>query len=110
MIILAIILFKMTFAIENVNWNAFLIADQNKLKANSKKIESLNGLESLTYLKSIDLSFNQIKQIDSLKNLTSLESLDLSVNQIKAIDSLKNLKSLRSLHLSNNLIKKIDFS
>ena len=91
MIILAIILFKMTFAIENVNWNEFLIADRNELKAYSKKIESLNGIENLAYLKSIDLSYNQIKQINSLQNLTLLRSLDLSRNQIREIDSLQNL-------------------
>ena len=60
MIILAIFLFKLTFASQNVNWNAFLIKDRNEINANSRKIESLNGIESLIYLKSIYLSYNRI--------------------------------------------------
>ena len=88
MIILAIFLFKLTCASQNVNWNAFLIKDRNEINANSRKIESLNGIESLIYLKSIDLSYNRIKQIVLLKTLTNLESLGLSVNQIQEINTL----------------------
>ena len=103
--ILPIILFKIVFASVNVNWYSYLSDNSIELKAISKNIESLNGIEIFKQLKSIDLSLNKIKLINQLEHLSSLESLILSNNQIKQINSLHNLTSLQLLYLANNQIK-----
>ncbi len=79
---------------------------------NIKKIENLETLTNLEYLR---LNRGRISKIENLENLTNLKFLDLSINIISEIggsESLKNLKVLRfgnSFELSGeNVIKEIE--
>ena len=68
------------------------------------KVE-LGGLEALTELTSLDLSFNKIKRIRNLSHLTKLRELYCVQNKISKIEGLKGLKDLRCLELGANRIR-----
>jgi Leucine-rich repeat (LRR) protein len=69
------------------------------------KIEGIDDLEKLEYLK---LDNNFITRIDGLEKLENLEILDLSRNRIEKIEGLENLKKLKILNLESNRITGID--
>ena len=69
---------------------------------------SIEGLDKLTELHSLDLSKNQLKSIKGLEHLPKLRSLDLSGNQLKSIEGLEHLSKLHSLNLSGNQLKSIE--
>ena len=81
----------------------FLLLSKNQL--NNINI----GLNSLSFLKVLDLSYNKISEIPiegSINNLPLLE-LNLEGNLLEDITSLGKLKKLSTLNCSNNLIKNI---
>ena len=49
---------------------------------NTNVIEKINGLDSLTKLTILNLSFNRIKKVEGLKKLKLLHTLDLTHNFI----------------------------
>ena len=79
-----------------------------KDKSEEEKIVSLKGLEKLTNLSSIDLTYNNITKID-VKELTELTEISLYHNKLTEIDVTNNSK-LKTLSLYNNEIKNIDLS
>ena len=80
----------------------------NTLYVFDKKISNLSGIENLSHLTSLNLSFNQISNIEPLKGLTKLTYLWLKGNQINDIGSLKELTHLTSLELENNQINNLE--
>lgn len=78
-----------------------------ELKAGSKDIKYINGIENLVNLQTLDLSFNQINDISALKNLTNLKKLNILDNQISDIGALKRLTNLQELSLGQNQISDI---
>jgi Leucine-rich repeat (LRR) protein len=70
------------------------------------------GLEGLTLLETLDLSFNSIQLMGGLGSvsLPHLKILILAHNQIVKIEGLENFTGLRELDLSSNAIKQIDYS
>lgn len=80
----------------------------DKLDLSQKEITDIaeiKGLDNLTNLKKLDLSWNQIEEIKGLENLTQLEMLKLDNNEIKEIKGLGNLTNLQKITLHNNLIR-----
>lgn len=71
-------------------------------------IEQISGLESLTNLEWLDLSFNNISKIEGLDKLIHLKDLSLYNNQIKKIENLDNLTNLQVLSLGNNPINDLN--
>ncbi len=65
-------------------------------------IIDLSGIEQLTALVDLDLSFNVISDIGPLADLTSLERLSLHNNHISDISPLSSLTSLVALDLNVN--------
>ena len=87
------------------------VAAITTLTASSKGIISLEGIEALTNLKTLDLSYNNsISDITPLYGLTNLTSLDLSTNNISDIgtSNFKNLTKLTYLDLGVNNFSSID--
>ena len=80
------------------------IASLTWLKAESKNIQSLAGLQHFTNLKSLNLMENQIADVGPLAGLTKLKSLSLKHNQIADIEPLAGLTKLKSLNLKGNRI------
>ncbi|NVM38504.1 MAG: leucine-rich repeat protein [Candidatus Lokiarchaeota archaeon] len=70
-------------------------------------LSELEGLETLTDLKSLQLPKNNIREIKSLEHLKQLVTLDLSYNQIEEIKNLGRLVRLKTLNLNNNKINEI---
>ena len=79
-----------------------------KSKQEEEKIVSVKGLEKLTNLNSIDLSYNNISKID-VKALTELNEILMYYNKLGEIDVTNNLK-IKTLSLYNNEIEKLDLS
>ena len=79
----------------------------NLSNRNIGKISDINGLESLSNLKILILSNNNITIINNLKNLINLEELDISRNEIEEIQGLESLINLKQLNLSQNMIQMI---
>lgn len=70
-------------------------------------LKDISGIENLTNLQYLDLSFNPISDISGLKGLSNLQYLDLSSNEISDISALKGLTNLQILYLSDNQINNI---
>jgi Leucine-rich repeat (LRR) protein len=64
------------------------------------------GLETLTQLEWLDLSFNNIEEISGLEKLASLRDLSLANNRLKTLSNLDSMAgSLQILSVANNLIE-----
>ncbi|RFU33273.1 hypothetical protein B7463_g3082, partial [Scytalidium lignicola] len=70
-------------------------------------IAHIRGLDELTNLKSLDLSFNKIKHIKKVNHLKELTDLYFVQNKISTIDGLSGLQNLRNLELAANRIREI---
>jgi hypothetical protein len=69
------------------------------------QIEDIKGLEHLKNLKELHLFANHVNKIKGLESLTKLEILDLRDNHIEEIEGLEHLNDLRKLYLGGNPIK-----
>ena len=71
-------------------------------------ITKMTNLENLFNLKELKLGYNQITRISGLDALKNLWQLKLDVNKISKIEGLDNLENLTHLDLSDNDISKIE--
>lgn len=70
------------------------------------KIQDFNvNITSLSKLKVLDLSRNQLKTIPDLSNMMELTSINFSNNNIEHIAKIGDMPNLISLDLSNNKLK-----
>lgn len=79
--------------------------DITTLVCNNKGIVMLEGIETLSELKSLHLSFNEINDITPLVELKKLNTLYLNGNQIDSLDALTELTKLSELGIQKNLIQ-----
>ena len=77
------------------------------LRAGSRQIKNLTGLEHATQLEELSLGHNQISDISPLAGLTQLRRLFLGRNQISDVSPLAGLTRLRELSLSQNDIRDV---
>ncbi|ESZ98943.1 putative protein phosphatase 1 regulatory subunit SDS22 [Sclerotinia borealis F-4128] len=70
-------------------------------------IAHIRGLEELTHLTSLDLSFNKLKHIKKISHLISLTDLYFVQNKLTLIENLDGLSKLRNLELAANRIREI---
>ncbi|MBF8983683.1 leucine-rich repeat domain-containing protein [Lutibacter sp. B2] len=68
------------------------------------KLENIDALNSLVYLKELNASKSGIQDLSDIKNLKSLEVLDLGSNYIENIEYIEQLTNLKKLYLSKNNI------
>ncbi|KAI0126952.1 protein phosphatases PP1 regulatory subunit sds22 [Xylariales sp. AK1849] len=67
----------------------------------------IRGLEDLTKLRTLDLSFNKVKHIKHIDHLTELTDLFFVSNKISKIEGLETLVNLRQIELGSNRIREI---
>jgi Leucine-rich repeat (LRR) protein len=72
------------------------------LDCSSCSIKSINGVENVGTLESINLSNNRIVEIKALAGLKNVEFIDLSGNDIKDITPLLSLEKLKRIDISSN--------
>ncbi|MCJ1361773.1 hypothetical protein MMC16_000873 [Acarospora aff. strigata] len=71
-------------------------------------LSHIKGLEELTNLISLDLSFNKIKHIKNVNHLRNLKDIYFVQNRIQKIEGLEGLEKLRNLELAANRIREIE--
>ena len=76
------------------------IADLNLLS-------SMDGIDSCSSLKHLNLAQNRINRITNLQKWLNLTKLELNNNEIEIVDGLENWKLLQHLNLSKNNIKQL---
>jgi Leucine-rich repeat (LRR) protein len=84
------------------------LAQITKLECERKDIMSVEGIQYLTGLTTLNLYYNNLREIDLSKN-TALTNLYLSNNNLREIDLSKNT-ALTNLHLSNNNLSAINLN
>lgn len=77
------------------------------LDLTNKEIEDLSGIERLSNLEELNISFNKIVTIKHFKQLKKLRKLNISNNLIKSINPIKELLFIEELDISNNQIEDI---
>ena len=70
----------------------------------TKTLQSVNGIEEMTKLTSLELIDNGIVNIDGLNNLVNLTRLDISYNEISVFPNINQLNLLTELNVSFNNI------
>ena len=83
------------------------LEDFEEIEMVEYEIEQLDGIEFCTYVKILDLSYNQIYDISKLEYCIYIQELYLQNNKISFIDALVYLQDLRVLDLANNQITDI---
>ncbi len=78
-----------------------------ELRAGSRNIQNLKGLEAATNLGHLNLDHNSISDISPLEGLTGLRNVSLRHNEISDISPLSGLTSLDRLDISLNRISDI---
>ncbi|KAK2178549.1 hypothetical protein NP493_539g02055 [Ridgeia piscesae] len=70
----------------------------------------MNGLETLTKLRLLDMSHNLLRRIDPavLGRLQQLVTLKLAMNEIEEMSEMPRLTELTVLHLNDNKLKSLD--
>ena len=82
-----------------------LLTQLKRLGLSFNQLTSVEGLEKLTQLTRLDLSANQLTSVKGLEKLTQLTWLDLHYNQLTDVKGLEKLTQLKKLNLflNNNL-------
>lgn len=78
------------------------VATIENLDASIRPIETIEGIQHLINLSSVNLSVTGIADILPLEGLLSLEDLNLGFNNVDSLGSLKNLPNLQVLLLNDN--------
>ncbi|MCJ1468705.1 hypothetical protein MMC07_007335 [Pseudocyphellaria aurata] len=94
--------------VSRIDFPSSLGATLRELDLYDNVISRVKGLESLTRLTSLDLSFNRIKHIKNIGHLKELKDLYLVQNKIQTIEGLEGLEKLRNLELAANRIREIE--
>ncbi|UCD01265.1 MAG: leucine-rich repeat protein [Promethearchaeota archaeon] len=84
------------------------LKDLEHLQLTRNNLHSIDGIQILEKLRTLDLSHNKLIKIENLESSINLEELNLANNEIQRINGLDSLKKLKKLSLNNNLIEDID--
>jgi len=72
-----------------------------------KNVKTLSGVEALTGLRNVNVSFNQIDDLTPLASLPKLQVLYVTHNNIDDVDSLSDSSELKELALSKNNVSDV---
>jgi len=94
-------------AISEIEGLSCIAATLTDLDLYDNLIAHIRGLEDLTHLTNLDLSFNKLKHIKKISHLVNLTDLYFVQNKISTIEGLEGLTKLRNLELAANRIREI---
>jgi len=77
------------------------------LNFEKNKITKIEGLDTLLYLKKLELGKNKINVIENLSHLESLNQLSLEDNEIHTLANFPIFKNLMELYVGNNYIENV---
>ena len=92
---------------ENEELTQAKMLELTKLKANSRQIENLTGLEFATNLTELQLRKNKVSDLSPIAGLTNIKDLWLDRNEIGDLAPLSNLENLSKLVLYMNSISNL---
>lgn len=78
------------------------------LKATDNEIESLEGVEGMSSLIHLDISYNSLVDLNPLSMLVKLRELDLSNNYLTSLEALRPLTNLLRLDISGNRVHSLN--
>ncbi|OAA83201.1 cell wall-binding repeat-containing protein [Clostridium ljungdahlii] len=84
------------------NLTSLDLSNSNGSYRNSISSSTLDNLQYLTKLTSLNLKGTNVGSLTNLEKLTNLATLNLSNTEVSSLDSLKNLNNLTYLDLSND--------
>lgn len=93
--------------IQEIEGLATLAATLEDVDLYDNLIGHIRGLDELTKLSILDLSFNKIKHIKNISHMHDLKTLFLVANKISKIEGLEGLDKLTSLELGSNRIREL---
>jgi Leucine-rich repeat (LRR) protein len=79
-----------------------------KLDLNNTNLTSLDGIQTLANLKELNIRNNQLKSLYGIQTLVNLKKLDIRNNQLKSLDGIQTLVNLKKLNISDNLLISIN--
>lgn len=85
-----------------------VVEDVHTLKCHGMDIKSIEGLNTLTQLKSLSLYNNKLENLD-LRKFNQLEHVNIANNKLRTI-YLTNLSHLHTLYLFKNRLVTVDFT
>ncbi|MCR3761666.1 leucine-rich repeat domain-containing protein [Clostridium felsineum] len=83
------------------------VCNITELNSYGNNIHYLDGIENLSNLKTLGLSYNAISDITPLKNLTNLQTVYLDNNYISDLTPLSSLTNLTGIILTNNPVSNL---
>ncbi len=93
---------------ERVDMEDSWIGMVSELDLSDKGIRTIQNLEKLTNMRSLNLANNEISRIEGLHECMKIQELSLENNRIVRIEGLSSLLSLRKLELGKNKISKLE--
>jgi protein phosphatase 1 regulatory subunit 7 len=78
------------------------------LSIQGNRIQQIAGLESLTALEELYISYNAITSLEGLSKAPSIRILDISANPVKKLEGIEALTALEELWASNCEINNFD--
>ncbi|KAI0467208.1 hypothetical protein F4859DRAFT_279593 [Xylaria cf. heliscus] len=93
--------------IANIEGLSCLAPTLQELDLYDNLISHIRGLDELTELTTLDLSFNKIRHIGHIGHLTKLTNLYFVSNKITRIEGLETLVNLTQIELGSNRIREI---
>lgn len=88
--------------------NLTSLSDLRLLDLSNNQISEIKGFENLSNLYELNLNNNKISQIKGFERLTNLKALQMQYNDVRKIEGLEKLTHLERLDLKSNLIEEIE--
>ena len=80
------------------------LSQLERLRVEEKELKSLEGVEELHKLISLNVSYSGIKSLKPVRNLINLEYITADFNQLTSLEGVENLKKLKGLSAGWNKI------
>lgn len=88
--------------------NGVFAPDTREARAGCNGVTSLEGLDKLQELRSLDIGDNPIGSLEGIQQATKLEILDASNTNVRDLSPLGSLKGLKQLNIMYSRVESLD--